>query len=52
MLRDYPKPPFADQPQDRKPGLTARMTPRPDHGEASDGCNGRLSPISHVSPEV
>ena len=43
MLRDYPKPPFADQPQDRKPGLTARMTPRPDHGEASYKGSGRLA---------
>ncbi|MFT0862455.1 glucose 1-dehydrogenase [Ancylobacter sp. G4_0304] len=34
MHRDYPAPPFAEQPQ-RMPGRTAAMHPRPDHGEAS-----------------
>jgi len=43
MLKDYPKPPFAEQPQDRQPGLTTPMTPAPDHGEASYKGSGRLS---------
>ena len=34
MHRDYPAPPFAEQPQPM-PGRTAAMHPRPDHGEAS-----------------
>jgi NAD(P)-dependent dehydrogenase (short-subunit alcohol dehydrogenase family) len=38
----YPKPPFAKQPQEW-PGLASRMTPRPDHGEASYVGSGRLA---------
>ena len=38
----YPKPPFPKQ-QQPWPGLTSRMTPRPDHGETSYKGSGRLS---------
>lgn len=31
---NYPKPPFPKQ-QQPWPGLTSKMTPRPDHGESS-----------------
>ena len=31
---EYPRPPFPPQQQD-PPGLTGKMTPRPDHGETS-----------------
>ncbi len=37
----YPKPPFPAQRQER-PGLAARMQPRPDHGETSYVGSGRL----------
>jgi len=37
----YPKPPFKDQKQPM-PGVTSRMTPVPDHGEASYKGSGRL----------
>jgi len=37
----YPKPPFAKQ-QQPWPGLTSKMTPRPDHGETSYKGSGRL----------
>lgn len=37
----YPRPPFERQPQ-KAPGLAARMTPRPDHGEESYVGFGRL----------
>src|SRR5690606_5626335 len=37
----YPRPPFPRQPQP-EPGLAARMTPRPDHGEDSYQGHGRL----------
>ena len=37
----YPRPPFPRQPQP-EPGLAARMTPRPDHGEDSYEGHGRL----------
>ncbi|KQW43247.1 MULTISPECIES: SDR family oxidoreductase [unclassified Roseateles] len=37
----YPKPPFPAQRQE-PPGLTARMKPRPDHGESSYVGSGRL----------
>jgi NAD(P)-dependent dehydrogenase (short-subunit alcohol dehydrogenase family) len=39
---DYPKPPFPQQ-QQPWPGLTSKMTPRPDHGETSYRGSGRLS---------
>lgn len=39
---NYPKPPFPKQ-QQPWPGLTARMTPRPDHGEQSYRGSGRLA---------
>lgn len=38
----YPKPPFPKQ-QQPWPGLTARMTPHPDHGEQSYRGSGRLA---------
>jgi hypothetical protein len=39
---DYPKPPFSKQRQPW-PGLTSRMMPRPDHGEATYKGSGRLA---------
>ena len=39
---DYPKPPFPEQ-QQPWPGLTSKMTPRPDHGETSYRGSGRLN---------
>lgn len=38
----YPKPPFPKQPQPA-PGLAARMTPKPDHGESSYKGSGKLA---------
>jgi len=38
----YPKPPFPQQ-QQPWPGLTSKMTPRPDHGETSYRGSGRLA---------
>jgi NAD(P)-dependent dehydrogenase (short-subunit alcohol dehydrogenase family) len=38
----YPKPPFPSQTQPF-PGLAAKMTPRPDHGETSYKGSGRLA---------
>ena len=38
----YPEPPFPRQPQSA-PGLAAKMTPRPDHGEASYQGSGKLT---------
>ena len=38
----YPQPPFERQPQSA-PGLDARMTPKPDHGETSYRGHGRLA---------
>jgi NAD(P)-dependent dehydrogenase (short-subunit alcohol dehydrogenase family) len=40
-LDQYPKPPFARQPQD-PPGLASKMQPRPDHGENSYRGAGKL----------
>jgi NAD(P)-dependent dehydrogenase (short-subunit alcohol dehydrogenase family) len=37
----YPEPPFPRQPQPA-PGLAAKMTPRPDHGEVSYAGSGKL----------
>jgi NAD(P)-dependent dehydrogenase (short-subunit alcohol dehydrogenase family) len=42
MLKNYPKPPFPDQPQPM-PGHTAKMDPVPDHGEDSYKGSGRLA---------
>lgn len=39
---NYPKPPFPQQ-QQPWPGLTGKMTPRPDHGETSYRGFGRLA---------
>jgi len=39
---NYPKPPFQEQ-QQPWPGLTSKMTPRPDHGEESYRGSGRLA---------
>ncbi|ABA05915.1 short-chain dehydrogenase/reductase SDR [Nitrobacter winogradskyi Nb-255] len=41
MSSDHPAPPFATQKQPM-PGTTARMEPRPDHGESSYRGSGRL----------
>src|SRR5690606_29320505 len=41
MSSDRPAPPFAAQKQPM-PGTTARMEPRPDHGESSYRGSGRL----------
>ncbi|MET3972023.1 NAD(P)-dependent dehydrogenase (short-subunit alcohol dehydrogenase family) [Bradyrhizobium sp. i1.4.4] len=40
-MSDYPKPPFSSQRQP-VPGSTAKMDPRPDHGETSYKGSGRL----------
>lgn len=40
-VHEYPKPPFPKQHQEW-PGLTSKMTPRPDHGEQSYKGSGRL----------
>ena len=40
-MQDYPKPPFPSQRQPM-PGSTAKMDPRPDHGETSYKGSGRL----------
>ena len=42
MLKDYPAPPFARQPQP-VPGEKYTMDPAPDHGEASYKGSGRLA---------
>lgn len=39
--KQYPAPPFPDQPQPR-PGLAGKLKPRPDHGEESYQGSGRL----------
>ncbi|WP_407155767.1 SDR family oxidoreductase [Bradyrhizobium sp. STM 3557] len=41
MPQSYPQPPFPPQ-QQSMPGTTARMQPRPDHGETSYKGSGRL----------
>ena len=41
MTPDYPKPPYPKQRQPM-PGSTAKMAPRPDHGEASYRGSGKL----------
>ncbi|MDB5551794.1 MAG: NAD(P)-dependent oxidoreductase [Rhizobium sp.] len=41
-MTDYPKPPFPPQ-QQSMPGATAKMQPRPDHGETSYKGSGRLA---------
>jgi NAD(P)-dependent dehydrogenase (short-subunit alcohol dehydrogenase family) len=40
-MSQYPKPPFSAQTQSM-PGVTARMDPRPDHGETSYRGSGKL----------
>jgi len=40
-MSDYPKPPYPSQRQPM-PGSTAKMDPRPDHGETSYRGSGRL----------
>ncbi|MDD3838052.1 MAG: SDR family oxidoreductase [Phenylobacterium sp.] len=42
MTETFPEPPFKPQPQPM-PGLTGRMDPRPDHGEATYVGAGRLT---------
>jgi hypothetical protein len=41
MQENFPKPPFAEQ-QQPHPGFSSRMTPQPDHGEASYRGSQRL----------
>jgi NAD(P)-dependent dehydrogenase (short-subunit alcohol dehydrogenase family) len=41
MMPDHPKPPYPSQKQPM-PGTTARMDPRPDHGESSYRGSGKL----------
>lgn len=41
-MSDYPKPPFDTPLQDRIPGQTSEMTPKPDHGEQSYVGSGKL----------
>src|SRR2546429_7744612 len=41
MTPDYPKPPYPKQKQPM-PGSTAKMEPRPDHGERSYAGSGKL----------
>ncbi|WP_315771579.1 MULTISPECIES: SDR family oxidoreductase [unclassified Bradyrhizobium] len=47
MSDHYPKPPFPPQSQPM-PGTTARMEPRPDHGEASYKGSGKLAGMKAV----
>ena len=47
MPVDYPKPPYPSQKQPM-PGTTAKMEPRPDHGETSYKGSGRLEGIRAV----
>jgi hypothetical protein len=47
MLIDYPKPPYPGQNQPM-PGSTAKMAPRPDHGESSYKGSGRLKGMKAV----
>jgi NAD(P)-dependent dehydrogenase (short-subunit alcohol dehydrogenase family) len=47
MDADYPKPPYPTQKQPM-PGLTAKMNPRPDHGETSYRGSGRLEGLKAV----
>jgi NAD(P)-dependent dehydrogenase (short-subunit alcohol dehydrogenase family) len=47
MPSDYPKPPYPSQKQPM-PGLTAKMDPRPDHGEVSYKGSGRLKGMKAV----
>ncbi|MGJ5180068.1 SDR family oxidoreductase [Bradyrhizobium oligotrophicum] len=47
MSDHYPKPPFPPQSQPM-PGTTARMEPRPDHGETSYKGSGRLAGMKAV----
>ena len=42
MTNEYPEPPFPGQKQS-VPGVTSKMTPVPDHGEASYRGSGRLN---------
>lgn len=44
---DYPKPPYPSQKQPM-PGTTAKMDPRPDHGETSYKASGRLEGMKAV----
>jgi NAD(P)-dependent dehydrogenase (short-subunit alcohol dehydrogenase family) len=46
-MRDYPKPPYPSQKQPM-PGSTAKMDPRPDHGENSYKGSGRLKNLKAI----
>ncbi|GAB5094821.1 MULTISPECIES: glucose 1-dehydrogenase [unclassified Caballeronia] len=41
--KNYPKPPFPEQQQERRPGLTKPLDPQPDHGEESYKGSGKLA---------
>jgi hypothetical protein len=47
MPVNYPMPPYPSQKQEM-PGLTAKMDPRPDHGETSYKGSGRLEGMKAV----
>src|SRR4030081_3928868 len=47
MMPVYPKPPYPSQKQPM-PGSTAKMDPRPDHGETSYKGSGRLKGMRAV----
>src|SRR4030088_2151394 len=46
-MPEYPKPPYPSQKQPM-PGSTAKMDPRPDHGETSYKGSGRLKGLKAV----
>src|SRR5258707_14950239 len=47
LMPEYPKPPYPSQKQPM-PGSTAKMDPRPDHGETSYKGSGRLKGMKAV----
>src|SRR6185437_2824043 len=47
MLPDYPMPPYPSQKQPM-PGSTAKMNPRPDHGETSYKGSGKLQGMKAI----
>ena len=47
MQREFQQPPYPSQKQPM-PGLTSKMDPRPDHGEASYKGSGRLAGMKAV----
>jgi hypothetical protein len=43
MTSDYPRPPYPTTQEQPMPGSTAKMDPRPDHGETSYKGSGKLT---------